>query len=121
MLDDEGWTDYTSIVPAAAGIGDRQAPGIGRTSAAGKKPGAFFTSGSSLFYDSAVGMASAMLVSHAGSWRTLSHRRHLDRQARGDGSSLHGRVVMSDLKFSKFTFGQKPEDFGGQGCSGWRS
>lgn len=121
MVEKIGKVGYDWGACAAAWVGDRQAPGIGRTSAAGKKPGAFFTSGSSLFYDSAVGMASAMLVSHAGSWRTLSHRRHPDRQARGDGSSFHGRVVMSDLKFSKFTFGQKPEDFGGQGCSGWRS
>ncbi len=66
---------YDFHAPAAAGAGDRQAPGSGRTSAAGTKPGAFFTSRIP-FYDGAIGMASAMLVSHAGSWRTLSHRRH---------------------------------------------
>ena len=88
--------DYAGIVPTTVRTGDRQAPGSGRTSAAGKQPGAFFTSRIP-FYDGAIGMASAMLVSHAGSWRTLSHRRQLDRQARGDGSSLHGRIVMSSI------------------------
>jgi 5-methylcytosine-specific restriction endonuclease McrA len=94
-----GAMGYDGRVPVNAGAGDRQAPNAyGRTSAAGiLHPGAFFVCRSSLFYDGAVGIPSGMPVSHnAGSWRTLSYRRHLDRQASGDGFSFsYGRPAMS--------------------------
>jgi 5-methylcytosine-specific restriction endonuclease McrA len=92
-----GAMGYDGCVPVNAGAGDRQALNVCRRTSAALETGALFLRLEFLFHDGAVGIPSGMPVAcDAGSWRTLSYRRHLDRQASGDGFRVsHRRPAMS--------------------------